>query len=347
MGSTRIGVVNVSLFGAFSNALQLAGDAGVELVKIEIEPGEAGDAVLTKLSDLDVIIAGSTPIYDRRIFANLPKLKAVVRWGVGYDNIILEDATAEGVIASRLPARILRDAVAEHTIALIFSLLRKIPEADRYVRSGGWEKQDTEGLKNLIGESIQEKTIGIIGLGNIGLKVLELLKPFKPKKILAYDPYIPSELIRLAAAEPATSLEELLASSDIITIHTPLTPETRHMLDRKAFEKMKPGTILINTARGGIIDPEALHWALEKGIIKAAALDVFEPEPIPANHPILKHENIITTPHIASGTTTTYRQMDEHSLQEALRIIRGEKPLWILNPEVLESPKLRAKIKQE
>ena len=345
MGAARIGVVNVPLFGEFREPSELVKGSGAELIKLSIDPRGEPEEMAEKLSDLDVIIAGSAPVYNRELFIRLPKLKAVVRWGVGYDNVILEDATREGVIASRLPAYVLKDSVAEHTIALILSLLRRIPAADRYVKGGGWERGDVDDLKGLIGERIEEKTVGIIGLGNIGLRVLELLKPFNPKRIIVYDPYVSGEVIRASGAEQAGSLEELLTLSDIITIHAPLTPETRHMLDRKAFEKMRPGAYLVNTARGGIIDPDALLWALENGILKAAALDVFEPEPIPANHPILKHENVITTPHIGSGTIPSYKQMDEYSVQEALRILRGEKPLWILNPEVLKSPKLRARIR--
>ncbi|RLG11057.1 MAG: hydroxyacid dehydrogenase [Thaumarchaeota archaeon] len=345
MEAARIGVVNVPLFGEFRDPSELVRSSGAEVIKLSIDPREEPEEAAGKLADLDVVIAGSTPIYDRRLFARLPKLKAVIRWGVGYDNVVLEDATREGVIASRLPAYVLRDSVAEHTIALILSLLRRIPAADSYVREGRWEEGDVEGLRELVGERIEEKIVGIIGLGNIGLRVLELLKPLKPRRIIVYDPYVSGEVVRALGADRAGSLEELLALSDIITIHAPLTPETRRMLDRRAFEKMKPGAYLVNTARGGIIDPDALLWALESGILKAAALDVFDPEPIPANHPILRHGNVILTPHIGSGTISSYKQMDEYSIQEALRILRGEKPLWILNPEVLESPRLRAKIR--
>jgi len=346
MEAARIGIVNVDLFGAFRDPSELIAGANVKLEKVSIMRGEELNSIIKKLETLDVIIAGSTPTYDRRLFSRLPRLKAVVRWGVGYDNVVLEDATSEGVIASRLPAYILRDSVAEHTIALMLALLRRIPRADEYVREGGWERSDVKRLRDLIGERIEEKIVGIIGLGNIGFRVLELLKPFKPKRILVYDPYVPKEVVRSAGAEPISSLDELLVSADILTIHAPLTEETRHLLDRRSFEKMKHGAYLINTARGGIIDPEALLWALEKGVVKAAALDVFEPEPIPASHPILKQSNVILTPHIGSGTVESYKLMDEHSIKEALRIIRGEKPLWILNPEVLGSPKLRAGIRR-
>lgn len=345
MEAARIGIVNVDLFGAFQDPSELIAGVNVKLEKIFIRRDESLNLIVEKLKGLDVIIAGSTPTYGQRLFSRLPRLKAVVRWGVGYDNVVLEDATNEGVIASRIPTYILKDSVAEHAIALMLALLRRIPRANEFVRDGGWERGDVKRLKGLIGERIEEKIIGIIGLGDIGFRVLELLKPFKPKRILVYDPYISREVVRSAGAELVSSLDELLASADILTIHAPLTEETRHLLNRRGFEKMKRGTYLINTARGGIIDPEALLWALEEGVVKAAALDVFEPEPIPANHPILKQDNVILTPHIGSGTIDSYKLMDEYSIKEALRILRGEKPLWILNPEVLKSPKLRANIR--
>jgi len=340
-----IGVVNVPLFGVYCDVSKIAKPQDIEITKVALSRQASLKEISNRLKDFDVIIAGSSPIYDKRVFENLPKLKAVVRWGVGYDNVNIKDATEEGVIASRLPAYVLKDSVAEFTIGLIISALRKIPQAFDYVKRGGWKDRNLEGLKSVVGFNLEDMVIGIIGLGNIGFKVLELLKPFKPKKILAYDPYIPASLIRTAGAEPTSSLDELLINSDIITIHTPLTPETRHLFDREKFAKMKRGVCLINTARGGIIDTDALLWALEEGIVGFAALDVFDPEPVPPDHPILQYENVILTPHIGSGTVKSYAMMDEYSIAESLRILKGEKPLWILNPEVLKSPKLRANIK--
>jgi len=186
--------------------------------------------------------------------------------------------------------------------------------------------------------------IGFIGMGEIGFRTLELIKPFRPKAMIVYDPYVSRDFVRSVGAIFASSLDELLALSDVISIHAPLTPETKKLLNRERFQKMKRGVYLVNTARGGIIDTDALIWALREGIVKGAALDVFDPEPIPPDHPILKFDNVILTPHMAFATKRSCRMMDEYSVSEALRILKGEKPLWILNPEVLTSEKLRAKI---
>jgi len=340
-----IGVVNVRLFGVSGDATQLIRGNEARVVKLFIRREESIGEISKKLKELDIIIAGSHLTYNRSLFTRLPKLKAVIRWGVGYDNVIVKDATEEGIIVSRLPAHVLKESVAEQTVALILAVLKKVPQAFNYAKSGEWFNTFPEQPEFLIGECLEDKVIGFIGLGEIGFKVLELLKPFKPKRVLVYDPYVSRDFIRLAGAIAASNLDEILTYSDIITIHAPLTAETKKMLNREKFERMKRGVYLINTARGGIVDSKALLWALENGIIKAAALDVFDPEPIPPDHPIFKFDNVLITPHLAFGTEESCRLMDEYSLAEALRILRGEKPLWALNPEVLESEKLRAKIR--
>ncbi|MEM1809106.1 MAG: NAD(P)-dependent oxidoreductase [Thermosphaera sp.] len=292
------------------------------------------EEIARKLRDADVIIAGSQPIFNRELFSRLPKLKGIVRWGVGYDNIDLKDATEAGVMVSRLPSYVLKDAVAEHTVALMLSIMRKVPQTFQRLKSGEWPS--SSNLEHFLGDTLMDKTIGFIGLGEIGFRVLEMIKPFKPKEIMVYDPYVSREFIRLSGALAANTIEEVLAQSDVITIHAPLTNETRKLLNLEKFKVMKKGVYLINTARGEIIDVDALIWALKEGIVKGAALDVFDPEPVPPNHPIFQFENVIITPHVAYGVSRSCYLMDRLAVEEALRMLRGERPLWILNPEVLE-----------
>jgi len=342
----KISIENVRLFGVASDVSKLIQGHNVEITKVYFSRETPIEEICEKLGNPDIIIAGSMITYDRELFRRLPRLKAVIRWGVGYDNIILEDATMEGVIVSRLPPYLLNDAVAEQTVALMLSLLRKIPQAHEFVKKGGWRiSSNLNEFEQLVGESLEDKVIGFIGLGAIGFRVLELIKPFRPRLILVYDPYVSRDFIRLSGAVAASSIDELLTYSDIITIHAPLTVETEKLLSMEQFKKMKKGVYIINTARGKIIDTDALLWALENGIVKAAALDVFDPEPIPPDHPILKMENVILTPHIAFAASKTCKMMDEYAIEEALRILRGERPLWILNPEVLKRDNLRAKIR--
>jgi len=331
-----LAVVNAKLFGISSDISHILKEHNVELVRIFTKKTDPVQDVAEKLKDVDVIIAGSQPIYNRELFKRLPKLKGIVRWGVGYDNIVLEDATEAGVMVSRLPSYVLKDAVAEHTVALMLAIMRRVPHGHQYIREGEWWRSTPGKMDYLIGDTLMDKVVGFIGLGEIGFRVLELIKPFKPKEILVYDPYVSRDFIRLSGALAASSLEELLIQSDVITIHAPLTPETNKLLNRERFRIMKRGVYIVNTARGGIIDVEALIWALEEGIVKGAALDVFDPEPIPPDHPILRFDNVILTPHIAYGTSRACQLMDRFSIEEALRMLRGERPLWILNPEVLQ-----------
>lgn len=342
----KICVVNVRLFGVVGNIHQMLQGQDIELTKVYINADAPIEEKCEKLRDSDIIIAGSTITYNGELFRRLPKLKAVIRWGVGYDNVVIEDATREGVIVSRLPPYLLNEAVAEQTVALMLSMLRKVPQARDFVKAGKWKINQgyEEEFETLIGESLEDKVVGLIGLGAIGFRVLELIKPFGPKRILVYDPHVSREFIRLSGAIAVSSIDELLAQSDIISIHAPLTAETEKLLNMERFKKMKKGVYIINTARGRIIDSEALLWALKNGVVKAAALDVFDPEPIPADHPILKLDNVIITPHVGFAVDRTCKLMDEYAITEALRILGGEKPLWILNPEVLEMPNLRAKI---
>jgi phosphoglycerate dehydrogenase-like enzyme len=340
----KISIENLRLFGVTSDVSKLIQGHDVEIVKVYFSKETPIEEICERLGNPDIIIAGSMITYDRELFRRLPGLKAVIRWGVGYDNIILEDATKEGVIVSKLPPYVLNNAVAEQTVALMLSLLRKIPQAHEFVKKGEW-KISSDEFEQLIGELLEDKVIGFIGLGAISFRVLELIKPFRPSLILVYDPYVSRDFIRLSGAVAVSSIDELLAYSDIITIHAPLTVETEKLLNMEQFKKMKKGVYIINTARGKIIDTDALLWALENGIVKAAALDVFDPEPIPPNHPILKMENVILTPHIAFAASKTCKMMDEYTIEEALRILRGEKPLWIVNPEVLKRDNLRARIR--
>ncbi len=342
----KIYAVNLRLFGVASDVSKLLHGHNVELTRVYVGEDVPIEEKCEKLKEADIIIAGSIMTYNGELFRRLPRLKAVIRWGVGYDNVVLEDATREGVIVSRLPPYLLNDAVAEQTVALMLSVLRKLPQAHGFVKKGKWGVgSESEELEQMIGESLEDKVIGFIGLGAIGFRVLELIKPFRPRKILVYDPYVSRDFVRLSGAIAVSDLDELLVCSDIITIHAPLTAETERLLNLERFKKMKKGVYIINTARGRIIDSNALLWALKNGIVKAAALDVFDPEPIPADHPILELDNVIITPHVAFATSSVCRLMDEYSITEALRILREERPLWILNPEVLKRENLRAKIR--
>jgi D-3-phosphoglycerate dehydrogenase len=245
------------------------------------------------LADCDALIVRSAVKVNKDVLAKAPKLRVVGRAGVGVDNVDLPSATAAGVLVMNTPGGN-AVSVAEHTLALMLSMARMIPQASATTIAGKWEK------KKFLGNELRGKTLGVIGMGNIGRELILRVRGFE-MKIIAYDPYVSAQL---AADLDVTlvDLAELYRKADYISLHVALTPETEKMLNAEAFAQMKPGVRLVNCARGELIDTDALVDALSAGRIAGAALDVFDPEPLPAGHPLWKAPNLIATPHIGGST---------------------------------------------
>ncbi|HEY6231391.1 MAG TPA: phosphoglycerate dehydrogenase [Pyrinomonadaceae bacterium] len=271
-------------------------------------------------------------------------LRVIGRAGVGVDNIDVPAATERGIVVMNAPDGN-TITTAEHTIALLIALARRIPQANSSLKSGHWER------KTFVGVELQGKTLGIVGMGRIGRTVAARARAFG-MKIVGFDPFLAPEQARDAEIELAP-LAELFASADFITIHTPLTAETRSLIGREAFAQMKRGVRIINCARGGLVDEAALHNAIESGVVAGAALDVFVEEPPPANHPLLLREEVIATPHLGASTTeaqegvalTVAEQMRDYLLSGALRGAvnvpsLGTKELAVLRPYIDLAEKL-------
>jgi len=272
-------------------------DEGKEiLIKEGFQVEEIGkiskEELLNIIPNYDVLIVRSGTKVTKELIEKAENLKIIGRAGVGLDNIDIKAATEYGIIVMNAPEGNTISA-AEHTIALIFSLARNIPIANQTLKSGKWEK------KKFVGTELYGKTLGIIGLGRIGKRVAHLAKGIG-MKVIGYDPYVNEEEIRELGIT-MVNFEGVLKQADILTFHLPLTEETYHMISDKEFEIMKDGVMIVNCARGGIIDEEALVRYLKKGKIKGAALDVFEKEPI-ENSPLFEFENVIVTPHLGAST---------------------------------------------
>jgi len=251
--------------------------------------------------------------------AKAPKLKMVSRFGVGYDTVDVEACTRRKVYVTYTPD-VLSAAVADITWALILGFMRRIPAADRFTREE-WGKR-ARGFA--FGWDISGKTLGFLGLGRIGAEAAKRAQGFDVKVI--YRDIVPKpELERLYGVKPV-GFEELLMTSDILSIHVPLLPSTRHIIGRKELAMMKPTAIIINTSRGPVIDQDALTEALKTRRIAGAALDVFEEEPIPLTHPLLKLDNLVVTPHIASATRETRRRMAERCAESVKALLEGKRP---------------------
>ena len=285
---------------------------------VEKKPGLSHDDLVAALRDCEGLVVRSETKVTADLMDNSPKLRVVGRAGVGVDNIDVPAATVRGIVVMNAPDGN-TITTAEHTMALLVSLARRVPQANTSLRSGKWDR------KRFIGVELQGKTLGIVGLGRIGRTVASRARAFG-MNIVAYDPFISPEHSRDLEIE-VVPLGEVFARADFLTVHTPLTAETRGIVDREAFSKMKPGIRIINCARGGLVDEEALYEAIKSGIVAGAALDVFTKEPPPADHPLLGLEEVIATPHLGASTTeaqegvalTVAEQMRDFLLTGALR----------------------------
>ncbi len=287
-------------------------------VQVEDRSGITASELRSILPEFDALIVRSRTRVTAELLEHAERLKVIGRAGVGVDNIDLEAARARNIIVVNAPLAT-TVAVAELTLGLLLATARAIPRADAAMKQGKWLKKELEGIE------LQGKTLGLIGFGRIGREVAHRALAFG-MRILAYDPLIPEDAIRQANAIPC-SLEEVLQRSDFISLHLPLTNETRNLISTQAFAQMKPGVRLICTARGGIVDEEALLQALKEGKVAAAALDVFAQEP-PALNELISHPNLIATPHIGAQTVEAQTRAAEMIAEEVLAALRGEPLRW-------------------
>jgi lactate dehydrogenase-like 2-hydroxyacid dehydrogenase len=280
-----------------------------------------------RLADKDGAITVLTDRIDEALLARCPKLKAVCNIAVGYNNFDLKACTARGVLATNTPG-VLDAATADFTWTLILATARRLTEAEAWLRAGEWKGWK---LKQFLGMDVQGATLGVIGMGRIGQAVARRAQGFDMTVLYYNRKRLTPELERACHAQYA-SLDELLARADIVTLHTPYSPETHHLIGSAQIAKMKPSSILIHAARGGVVDDMALIEALETGKIAAAGLDVYENEP-KFNPAFLKFKNVVLAPHIASATTNTRRNMAMLAAQNLVAALTTGNPPNLLNPK--------------
>jgi len=258
--------------------------------------------------------------------AGMPKLKIVVRTGVGYDSLDVPAATERKVMVANVPDYCISD-LAEHTMALLLTWWRRTAELDQQVRTEGWGRP----LKPVY--RLEGKTLGILGMGRMGQAVAARARGFG-LKLVGYDPYTPSAAFAAVGVEPV-SLDSLLRTSDIVTIHALLSAETRGIICQKTLRQMKPTALIVNTARGGLIVTDDLVRALEERWIAGAALDVTEPEPLPMGHPLRNLPRVLVTPHAAWYSEEAEPELRRRAARTIVEALRGKRPASLLNPEVL------------
>jgi len=304
---------------------------GHEVIVSEVNRPLTGEELVKSVAGVEVILSLLTDRIDGDLMdAAGPQLKMVSNYAVGFDNIDVKAATDRGIVVTNTPSEEVNEAVAEHTWALVLAIARRIVEADEATRRGGykgWEPDIFLGV-NLIG-----KTLGVIGLGRIGSMVARRARGYN--MTVLYNKHEPDPEAEKELGVVFAPLDELLAKSDFVSLHVPLTEETRHMINKEALAKMKKGSFLINTARGPIVDERDLVEALKNGQLSGAALDVYDNEPN-IDPEFLVMPNTITTPHIASATWEARNKMGEDAVGAIMDCLAGEKPQNLVNKEVWE-----------
>ena len=299
--------------------------ATVKLWDREMPPSP--DELDVLLEECDGAITLLTDRIDGSVLDRHPQLRVVSNFAVGYDNIDVPAARERGVLVCNTPD-VLTNATADHTWALLLAAARRIPESMAYVREGKWK---TWGPRLLLGREVSEATIGIVGLGRIGKEVAKRARGFN-MRVLAFDPFEDSDFARDHQVT-YVPLEQLLDESDFVTLHVTLTPDTHHLIAAAEFGRMKRTAILVNASRGPVVDTDALVDALRRQSIFAAALDVTDPEPLPADHPLVNMSNCIVVPHTASATVQTRDRMAELAAENLLAGLRGERPPAAVNAD--------------
>jgi len=270
-------------------------------LQVDVSPTLPPAELLTRIADYDAVIVRSATKVNEEVIRRGTNLKVIGRAGVGIDNIALKAATTLGVAVINSPAGN-TVAVAELFFASVLSLFRHLAAADASMKGGKWERN------KLVGRELHGRTLGIVGVGPIGGEVAQRARAFG-MRVMAFDPYVTDARLQALQVQRAVSLEVLLASTDVLTVHTPLTEETRGLIGREALARLAPTAVVANLARGGIVDQEALVEALEQGRIGGAVLDVYDVEPLPADHPLRKAKNVILTPHLGASTVEAQRNV--------------------------------------
>ena len=311
---------------------ELPGDAVERLrsaAQVEVWPNPEPpprEELLRRAAGADALLTLLTDRIDAALLDAAPRLRIVSNMAVGYDNIDLKAASARGVLVSNTPG-VLTETTADFAFALLLAAARRVVEGDRLARGGGWR---TWHPSFLLGQDVHGATLGIVGLGAIGQAIARRARGFD-MSLLYVDRQRRAELEAELEAR-FVPLETLLRESDFVSLHVPLTAETRHLIGHRELSLMKPSAILINTSRGGVVDQTALYQALASRAIAGAGLDVAEAEPVPAGDPLLDLDNLTLTPHVGSASVATRARMADMAADAILCVLRGERPANLVNP---------------
>jgi len=322
MTQYKVSIVNLG-YESYDIEREMLEPIGAEVYLVAEDPVTEENVIL-EAKDADAILVRGAPITAKVIQA-LQRCKIIARYGVGVDNVDLGVAKERKIYVSNVPDYGTEE-VSDHAVGLLLACIRGLLVRDRSLRQGIWEADINDSIYRTTG-----KNLGIIGYGRIGRVFHRKWKGFLPERVLVYDPYVSEDIIREKGAEK-TDLEIVLSESDYISIHAALTHETRHMVNESALNKMKNTAILINTARGPIVEQKALIKALQEEWILAAGLDVYEGEPIARDNPLIEMPNVVLTGHVAWYSKDSIRTLQSRAAEEVLRVLTGKTPVCWVNP---------------
>jgi len=287
------------------------------------------EVILRELAEADGVFSLLTDRIDAEVMAAAPRLKVISNFAVGFDNVDIPAATKRGIVVTHTPD-VLTETVADFTVCLMLAAARRLVEADRYTRDGKWKTWEP---LLLAGQDIHHATLGLIGLGRIGAAVARRAQGFG-MRVVYYD-VVRREDLERSLSITHRSLDDVLRDSDVISVHVPLSEQTRHLIGRAQFALMKNTAVFVNTSRGPVVDQAALTQALASRRIFAAGIDVFEQEPVSPDDPLLKLDNVIVVPHIASASIPTRIRMATLAAENLVAVLQGKRPPNPVNPEVL------------
>ncbi len=288
----------------------------------------ASDAFWDTANDVNVIIAGAGTRFDEAFMERVPHLKVIARTGIGVDNISLPTATARGIAICNAPD-VPTASTAEHTILLMFTVTKHLKRVENVLKKGQRINHFTEHRAI----ELDGLRLGLVGVGRIGGKVAMCARGLG-MLVAGFDPFAPPQRFSELGIERSSTLEDLLCAADVVSLHLPSTPETYHIIGAEQLAQMKPGSYIINTSRGTLIDEKALLEALEHGHLHGAGLDVFDPEPPQVENPLLHRDDVVATPHVGGITISSRKRFLHEAVTQSLQVLRGERPSNLVNPEV-------------
>lgn len=330
MTQNKIAVINSQSFGLHfpEHIDKLESLGGVDFYR-DLDPYISGEELAEILKQYEYLIPSVTPKFPREFFENSPNLKMIARHGLGFNNIDIDAATDHGVFVTKIVGEYERDRVAELSVAFILSLIRHVVPADKALKNDEWNRK-----AEFFGLELHDLTVGIIGIGNIGSRVSEILTNGFGTKVIAYDPNVSKEKMNKHNAEKV-ELNYLLKNSDLISLNASVTESSFNMLGRDEFNEMKDGIMIVNTARGELLIENELADALRDGKVTSYATDVFETEPIPKSNPLKEFEYNILTPHIGAYTDLSLKLMGDKVIKDIELIENDKLPKVIVNEEVV------------